>query len=183
MYYDYNKPLAAKLTEKQIEVYSNLLSLVPAIEEVFRRFDGKIVNKRISTALQSVARGVCFDKSPYSGRWELTACEWDNRSVSGEPDRFGYCGTHYISDDRLYLANDAIGDSFINGEGRLCAEKAIAAIEQARERYQKKVETMREQLSHIDSIISKYKALEAAKKEFNDNLDYSIRDYFGLKLD
>lgn len=183
MYYEYNKPLAVKLTEKQIEVYSNLLSLVPAIEEVFRRFDGKVVNKRISTALQAVARGVCFNKSPYSGHWELTACEWDNKSVSGEPDRFGYYSTHYIKDEKLYLANDAIGDSFIDGEGRLCAEKAIAAIEQARERYQRKVETMRDQLSHIDSIIGKYKELLTAKKEFNDNLDYSIRDYFGLKLD
>ena len=183
MYYDYNKPLAAKLTEKQIEVYSNLLSLVPAIEDTLRRFDGKIVNKRISTALQAVARGVCFDKSPYSGHWELTAHEWDNRSVSGDPDKYGYCGAFYISDDRLYLANDAIGDSFIDDQGRLCAEKAIAAIEQARERYQQKVETMREQLARIDSIISQYKALQTAKKEFNDNLDYSIRDYFGLKLD
>lgn len=183
MYYDYNKPLAVKLTEKQIEVYSNLLSLVPSIEEVLRRFDGKIVNKRISTALQAVARGVCFDKSPYSGCWELTAHEWDNRSVSGEPDRFGYCGSHYISDDRLYLADDAIEDSFIDGEGRLCAGKAIAAIEKNREHYQRKVEAMRDQLSRIDSIISKYKALEAAKKEFNDNLDCSIRDYFGLKID
>jgi hypothetical protein len=183
MYYDYNKPLAVKLTEKQIEVYSNLLSLVPSIEEVLRRFDGKIVNKRISTALQAVARGVCFDKSLYSGRWELTACEWDNRSVPGEPDRFGYCGAHYIKDETLHLANDGQGEGFIDGEGRLCAKKAIAAIEKNREHYQRKIEAMREQLSHIDSIISKYKALEAAKKEFNDNLDYSIRDYFGLKLD
>ena len=183
MYYEYNKPLAAKLTEKQIEVYSNLLSLVPAIEEVFRRFDGKVVNKRISTALQSVARGVCFYKSSYSDHWELTAEEWDNRYVPGEPDALGYCSTHYVKDAKLYLANDGQGESFIDGEGRLCAEKAIAAIEKNRAYYQRKIETMREQLSHIDSIIGKYKELLAAKKEFNDNLDYSIRDYFGLKLD
>lgn len=182
MYYDYDKPMADKLTEKQIEVYEHLLGLVPEIEKALLPFDGKIVNRRISTALGQVARGVCFDKSPYSGRWELTVQEWDNRSVNGEPDKYGVCRCQYIKDYKLYFADSASGDSFIDDQGRLQAGKLIAAIEKRREHYQGKIENMKEQFSRIGEIIAEYKRIQALKDAFSRDIDYSIRDYYGLKV-
>ena len=82
----------------------------------------------------------------------------------------------------MYLANGCVGEGFIDGDGRLQAEKLIAQIESNSEHYQRKVKSMREQMAKIDSIIDSYKALEAAKEEFNNNIDSSIREYFGLKV-
>ena len=182
MYYDSNIPVAKRLTEKQIEVTEKLLSFIPAIEETVKRFDGKIANKRIETALQAIARGITFRKSPYSGNWELTATEYDDRAVQCDTDCCGYSSWHYIENETLYLADSYRENAFVDGEGRLNAEKLISLIERKREMYQNDVDRMKEQLSRIDSIIATYKSIQKMKEDFNNTIDSSIRHYFKLEL-
>lgn len=182
MYYDSNIPVAKRLTAKQIEVTEKLLSFIPAIEETVKRFNGKIANKRIETALQAIARGIHFGKNQYSGNWELTATEYDDRAVQGEPDCCGYSSWHYIENETLYLADGYRENAFVDGEGRLNAEKLISLIERKREMYRKDVDRMKEQLSRIDSIIATYKEIQAMKEDFNRNIDSSIRHYFKLDM-
>lgn len=180
MYYD--KGTAIRLTEKQIEVYENMLEKIPAIEETIRKFDGKQATKRIETALQTIARGIHFGKNQYSTNLELTFAEYDNRSIEGKPDNYGYCTTVYIADYTMYLADGYREHSFVDENGKLNAGKLIDQIERKREQYAKQAANLKVQLSNIDSIIAKYEEIERMKREFQDSIDYLIRDYFHLDV-
>ena len=179
---NYDKETAIRLTGKQIEVYETMLSKIPAIVEIIRKFDGKQVTKRIETALQTFARGVSFRKSQYSNLWELTLAEWDNRSIPGEPDSYGYSSTIYVSDYHMYLADSYRENAFVGVDGKLNAEKLIAQIERKREYYSGTVAALKEQLSRIDEIIARRDEIKRMKDEFSDSVDSLIRDYFGLKV-
>ena len=176
------KNLAVKLTEKQIEVYETMLGYVPAIIETVRRYDGKQVTKRIETALQDIARGIHFAKNPYSNCWELTVTEYDNRSVQGDADSYGYHSSHYIQDDKLYLADSYRDRAFVTDDGKLIAEKLITQIEEKAKDYRASVNEMKEQLARIDSIIAAYDTIKKAERDFMASVDCRIRDYFSLDL-
>ena len=178
----YDKATAIRLTGKQIEVYETMLSKIPAIIETIRKFDSKQVTKRIETALQTVARGVSFRKNQYSNLWELTLAEWDNRSISGPPDSYGYSGTIYVSDYHMYLADSYRENAFVGVDGKLNAGKLIEQIERKREYYSGTVAALKEQLSRIDAIIARRDEIKRMKDEFSDSVDSLIREYFSLKV-
>lgn len=178
----YDKATAIRLTGKQIEVYETMLSKIPAIIETIRKFDSKQVTKRIETALQTVARGVSFRKNQYSNLWELTLAEWDNRSIPAEPDSYGYSCTIYVSDYHMYLADSYRENAFVGVDGKLNAEKLIAQIERKRDYYSGTVAALKEQLSRIDAIIARRDEIQRMKREFDNNTDSLIREYFSLKV-
>ena len=178
MYID--KATAIRLTEKQIEVYETLLSCVPAIEEVVRKFDGKVANKRIETALQEIHHGIFFRRNQNSENWELTITEWENRYVQGEPDKSGYRGMHYVSQNTLYLAEEYSGHFMADG-GRLIADKLIEQIERKRESYARDVETMKDQLYRVDSLIARRDEIYKMRHEFNNSINCFLEEYFNLK--
>ena len=170
---------AKLLTEKQLEVYENLLSYVPAIKEVVGRFDGKVLNKRFDTALRQATDGkASCTKKTYVDGYELALHEYNDRCIIVD----GH-GAYYIKQDAIILADTLWrSKTWINAEGRIVADELIAVIDSAAERAAKNAKSLKEQLDSVDSLIAEYERIASELHGFEINTNYLLREYFGLKF-
>ena len=166
--------VAKALTEKQIALYERLLSYIPAIEEVVKKFDGKVLNKRFDTELKKVYSGARCSKAPYSEDWLITISEWNDRYVSTER------GCVYVASAELCLAHTIFGKWLVGG--RIVAEKLIKEIEANAESYKNHIAEMKEQLAHIDDLLAEYDKIIAAREAFGKKVNPYIKQYFEFKF-
>lgn len=174
---------AKRLTEKQIELYERLLSYVPAIKEVVKKFDGKVLNSRLDTALKKVYNGASCVKGSITGCWHLCLYDWDDRSINVTHVN-PITGTE--SHSCMYVEyNDiclAVFERDWCVDGRIVADRIIEEINQNAERYEKKVALMKEQLARIDEIIAEYERICDARYRFDRDTNYVIRRYYNLEF-
>ena len=174
---------ARRLTEKQIEVYEKLLSYVPAIKEVIRKFDGKALTKRLDTALKEVYKGASCRKDTFAGDWQLTLSEWEDRSITVKSENpfngAEDCICMYVQYNMIYFASSTSKWCF---DGKLIADNMIEEIDSVAKSYEETVARLKGQLARIDEIIAEYNRISEAQYNFSHDVDYVIRGYFGLKL-
>lgn len=68
--------IALEVAIKQIKLYKDALGLCDKVMEVVKKFDGKMANKRLETALKEVDSGLRCNKSSIVEVWEIAF--WTN---------------------------------------------------------------------------------------------------------
>ena len=176
MLYPEEYQAAKAVSENQIEFYEKALALIPKILAILPKFDGKMVNKRLDSALKQIDSALSCTKNTYCGHYEIKLYAADRYVLAG-----GSC--RYIRDDVLWLStsNDRVYH-WIDDEGRLSANALIAGLQARQTALAQNVAAMRQQLADIDRIIARHKKLMEEKDRFRAETNPLLMDYFKLAV-
>jgi hypothetical protein len=177
----YDKELSIKMLEREIDIKKAALLLFDDVKKIVGLFNGKIANARLDTALKKLNENLNF-KMEYNG-FRITYDEYDYkmRYVS-----IGDKGA-YIKNCSVNIAwctiSSAYGDSALDDDRKIIAYGIMKAIDAQAVSLKREIAIMEAQLLKIDEIISRYRAIAASIRAFNDEIDHDIREYFDLKID
>lgn len=176
MLYPEEYQAAKAVSEKQIAFYENALALIPKILAILPKFDGKMVNKRLDSALKQIDSALSCTKNIYCGYYEIKLYAVDRYVLAGESCR-------YIRDDVLWLStsNDRVY-RWMDDEGRLSADALAAGLQARQTALAQNVAAMRQQLADIDRIIARHKQLMEEKDRFRAETNSLLMDYFKLAV-
>ena len=174
-----SEELARKLVQKEIDVKEDFVRKCTEMMEIVRKFDGKVLNKRLETALRNVYH-VTLKHDDVFGWWELIGYADDRMVQEDEPDKYGHCGCAYIKDDRFYIAT--CKKDLTDDDGRLIADKLIEYIEDEAKRQQTYANQLRNQLAHIDELKAECARINRIKNDFVWKVNSQIKEYFGLEV-
>ena len=174
---------AKALTKKQIEVLENLLSYIPAVKEVVKKFDGKVLNKRLDTALGQATDGkaICW-KNTYTDGFEIKLWESTDRYISVPNAANNYAIAYYVKQEYIFLAYSAEKTEWLTEDGRIKADVLNATIDKQVASAAKEVENLKVQLEYVDYFIAEFKRIKRERMEFEKNTNHLLREYFGLKF-
>ena len=174
-----SEELAKKLVQKEIDVKEDFVRKCPEMIEIVRKFDGKVLNKRLETALRNVYY-VTLKHDDVFGWWELIGYANDRMVQEDELDQCGHRGCAYIKDDRFYIAT--CKKDLTDDDGRLIADKLIEYIEDEAKRQQTYANQLRNQLDHIDDLKAEAARIRRMKQDFVWKVNSQIKEYFGLEV-
>ena len=175
----YSEELARKLVEKEISVKEDFVRKTPAMIEIVRKFDGKVLNKRLETALRNVYH-VTLKYDDIFGWWELTGWADDRMVQSKSADKNGNHDTAYIKNDRFYIVTSA--KDLTDDDGRLIASRLIERISDEAERQRLYANQLRDQLGRIDELKAECARIRRARNDFVWYTNSQIREYFNLEV-
>ena len=189
----YFKDTAIATAQIELEISNReyILSLLDTIKSVVRKFDGKVINKRFTTALNDEIKKV-------DGYIEYTRLSYtmnSNRffisiylpqtSVHIKEDNSEYASSYSIQHKEItlcYLSSDqSYSQISDNGNARLCAVNVVNEID-------KTATTLNDYISNIKLGLEKVpeweKELLELEEKFNTlhkSIPSDIGDYFGLR--
>lgn len=171
--------IAIKLVQKEIDTKRDFVTKAESLCEIIRKFDGKVFNKRLETALREVYPvRVEYDK--VFGWLDITGYIPDRMVQSDEVDRHGYHPIAYIKDDRIYAVScckDALDD-----DGRIVAENIIAKMQATVDYLKESADTLEDQLADIEDIAKECYMIRAKIRDYNSYVKPQIRNYFDLEV-
>lgn len=170
--------MAEKLIRKDIEARRNFACKADDLCAVVQKFDGKVFNKRLETAL----REVYPVKVEQEFRWKsigITGFIEDRMVQSDTVDKWGYHRTAYIKDFHIYVG--IIQDAF-DDDKRIIAKNIIDRIRSTADYYKKSADEMEDQLGRIDEITAECKRIYSERQKFLHETHPMIREYFNLEV-
>lgn len=208
-----SKEVSKKLWELYLSNLETSIKIIDDIIPVVKTFDSKCFNKRLETALNKVTEGkynVRLYVSDFDYKrltFELGFYDYPLRSVKGEKDSNGYCGTVYLPSgyERVTIAsiytdfNTWQTDRKTNGKyyspssenhfyiddnynTRIGSEKIISVLQEKKTYLADKIKTLKEKFNTLDEYETKLKNIKAELKELSDAIPYELTDFFGLKV-
>ena len=163
----YNHEDAEKQVKKDIEAYSEVNAILPAVRKVIRDFDGKIFNVRLEKALQEIHPRIYVHKR-YNTVEIYMYCQHSNNPMT-------ICSSA--------LPGNSYHDNmkhFIQDNKRINADLALQDMETHRASRLKEIDSWKQFLENREQISVQ---LEALKKEIDyitDLIPFRMRDYFGI---
>lgn len=174
-----NRSMAEKLVRKEIEVKRDFVAKAPMLCDIVQKFDGKVFNKRLETALKEIMYIDCKNDK-VMGWFEMTGYIQDRCVMSDEVDKWGGRDCAYIKDDRIYMVSCA--KDCLTEDGRIIAENICKRIYDEMARQKTAADKLEEQLARIDEIEAQCKQINELKRKFDHDTLYQIRTYFGLEV-
>lgn len=171
--------LARKLCEKEIAVRREFAEKAEALCEVVRKFDGKVLNKRLETAMWEVYPvRISHDKD--WGWVDLSGYIEDRMVQSDIPDKYGSRAVAYLKNDRVYIFS--CKKDVIDAENRIIAERWCEEIMAEAQRLTDGAQKLEEQLKHLDEISAEARRIDAERRKWKMETRYEIQDYFGIEV-
>lgn len=177
----FDKELSIKLLEREIDIKKAALRYFDNVKKVVASFNGKIANKRLDTALKAIDERLNFKMEYNSFRITFDDYDFNRRYVS-----IGEKGA-YIKNCSVNIAwstiSSAYGNSALDDERKIISYSVLKDIDAQEASIKREIAIMENQLAKIDEIIIRYDAITASIRQFNDEIDHDIREYFDLKID
>lgn len=177
----FDKELALKMIEREIEIKKAALLLFDDVKKIVGSFNGKIANARLDSALKKLNENINFKMEYNSFRITYDEYDYKMRYVS-----IGDKGA-YIKNSSVNIAwctiSSAYGDSVLDDDRRIIAYQILKAIDIQKQTIISELSKMEKQLAIIDDIIKQYHTITENIRMFNDGIDHDIREYFDLKID
>ena len=187
--YEYGgKSIALEVAIKQIKLYKDALALCPKVMEVIKKFDGKVANKRLETALKEIDSGLRCNKSSYMEVWEIAF--WTNdrcvnvKRKSWDGKREDWVA-YYIKESEAYLARDMFKNtfgSFTDENGRWIAENINKQIKHTMKSLEANIAEYKELLKHVDELEVEKKRIKDEMEAYNKKVGWFGNEYFCLKV-
>lgn len=171
-----------ELVNLHLEAYKKTLSFIPAIKETISKFDGKVFNKRLDTALKKID-GSLSCKCEYNS----FMIDWyiDNRHITNTPDKNGYCTSLYIKDHTINILHGCISSSYGDScleDGKILAGSIINQLEKSEEEKKKLIESVISQLEGIEELQAEKEGIKKQIENHNNNINWMIDSYFNLRI-
>lgn len=167
-----------KLIRKDIETRRDFVNKAEDLCAVVQKFDGKVFNKRLETALKEVYP-VKVEQEFFWKSISITGFIEDRMVRSDEVDRWGYHRTEYIKDYHIYTGT--IQEAYDDNK-RIIAKNIIERIRSTADYYRRTADEMEEQLGRIDEIIAERRRIYAERQKFLNETNIMIREYFNLEV-
>lgn len=178
---------ARNLVELEIQNRKEALKLYDGIIEVVKKFDGKVLNKRLDTALKKFDGRLSYNRE-YSW-FEINMNVFDSRSCkSVEKDSYGHSCTNYISDNYLRLnsivytysnsANDK--DKVILNNERIISSVLTDSLNKGKEHIQKEIEKLENSIDKAEEWKTKLEKLKREVENVMNEVPYIIREYYDI---
>ena len=178
------KDTADKLIALEIANRRKAIGFYPAIMETVKEFDGKVLNKRLETALQKINDNLRLGKSEY--RFDIYYyVENDHVPVPHQGycvaeyvqyREIGMCG--YIPKKRAYAANAQC--PALNDDDRIIAENIIAALNARKESLESEIIAMEEHSKKVDEYAAELEELAERMRSLQKQIPYLISEYYEL---
>lgn len=166
MYY-YREEDASRLVNAEVAARNKVLSLYGEIIRTVQSFDGKVLNKRLETALKKIDNHLNLDFCSYNFYISYNTREFSIISTSGN-----YL---YLENIRMCFCSNAT-----NEEGRICADEIVKALY----RYMDIIENTVDAIQEKRGLVSEYKNrmldISNSLNELRDEIPSIIRHYYGL---
>ena len=166
-----------ELIRKEIAAKRDFASKAEALCAVVQKFNGKVFNKRLETAMREIYP--VRVEQEFSWKSISITGYIQDRMVYGEPDSNGYRGALYIKNDKIYCGT--IRDAF-DDDKRIIADVICERIRKTAQYEEDTALVLENQLGRIDEIKAECKRLRDACDRFNHEVAYQIREYYGLKV-
>ena len=160
--------VAKKLVELEIKNMKEFIDLIPSIEEVLKIFDGKVINKRMETALRNkVSNQITITKDTYFS----LSYYYSNIYV---PIKYKYCKTKYACVSKLLLNITTEDNKFIYS----AFEKEL---DERKEFMIREIKFTEDVLENVDELINEYWELKNKINNFNNKAhETMVGDYFHI---
>lgn len=176
---------AKNLVELEIKNRKEALELYDKVIEVVEKFDGKVLNKRLETALKKVDERLSCDRR-YSS-FEIQMSVFDSRSCrSVNKDDLGYSHVNYISDSYLtlngylptysYSANEKV----LLYEERIISSVLIESLNYGKKHMEETIVSLEESLDKVPEWKERLEALRVEMEKTMKEIPYIIREYYDI---
>lgn len=164
-----------KLVELEIKANNKALGLIEEVKEVILKFDGKVPNKRVDTALKKIDDCLSF-KAEFNS-FIIDMFIRDRSFDNGN-------NWVYIKNTVINICHCACqsmyGDSCLNEDGTINSEAVIIGLEKRKESLKSYNEEMIKSLNEIEDKIKEYEELKKTIRAFNDSVNYTVANYFEI---
>ena len=169
-----NKEAAVLVTKKEIQVMKDTLLLFDKVKEVVTSFDGKVLNKRFTTALETAGlKGVHYTSQRFSPDI------YDIFRQTPSDDRSIKYGEHWLYHDRerVYFCTN-----FKLLNNRIVATDIIQNMELRKQGLLETIWCYEDGILHIDEMVKEYTRIQEEKKAFEANYVYALRERLNLNV-
>ena len=180
--------IALEVAIKQIKLYKDSLALCEKVMEVVKKFDGKVANKRLETALEAVDKGLRCHKSSYTDIWEIVFYTSDRcvnvKRKSWDGKREDWCA-YYIKQPEDYIARDMFENlygKFTDENGRWVAENICKQIEAHMRYLEGDIASYEAELKNVDELEAEKKRITKLVEMHNKEITWIGNEYFNLKI-
>ena len=182
----YSNEDARNLVKLEIKNRKEALNLYPEIIKVVEQFDGKVLNKRLETALKKVDERISCDRGFY--HFEIVFNTINSRSCRSVTSP-GTC--NYI-EDYCFVLNSYLDTYFISASGKDRMEESFLVNEKIRASVlvdsllkgkaylEDQITKLEQSLEKIDELKSKIEQLETEIKSIKEEIPYLVRVYYGI---
>ena len=168
----YSHQEAMKLALLEIKANKEALTLFAPVIEVLRKFNGKVANKRLDTALKKIDSGLSFRM-----RYSAFCIDWHIKNRHFEdPSKESYS---YIHESSISLLHSG---EIINKYGRINADSAIEQLNKQKDYISQRIEKAEKQLADIDEKLKQRNELKKQVEEFNKDISYLVDGYFNIRI-
>ena len=178
------KDTADKLIALEISNRRKAIELYPAIIETVKKFDGKVLNKRLETALKKINNNLRLEKSEY--RFDICYYVENNHISVPYQDYFdtkyvkcrkiGMCG--YIPRNRASAVN--VQCPVLNDNGRIIAENIITVLNAGKEKLESEIIEMEEHSKKAEEYSAELDELAERMRSLRKKIPYLVSEYYKL---
>lgn len=168
----YNKEMAVKETQKDIEMMEAVNKVLPEVKKLITKFDNKVINKRLDTALKELdLPGYIYLNTYYETTY----------SISYKP---AGCNDYYtiLNGTRPSCRYYVKEKSFLNEDKRISAERAFTLIEESRVERLKKITQYKEILKTWEAKKTQVELLKKQIRTIVDDVPYELQHRFDLSV-
>lgn len=173
----YSKEQFTAYARQQIIENNDLIKGFEIICEVLPKFDGKVTNARlktaVDTALKTKFRSAYFNFDLLNGYSRFNLAVRDNDSYQ-VPGNGMYSGTNYTDYESSAYVQEC-------DNKRLDATKTIESINKHIETLKKENIVLLYESTNIDEIEKEYNAIKKQIDQFNEKYSYEIRNLYSFR--
>lgn len=169
----------------EIRVYKEHAKALQAIMPVIKAFDGKVLNKKLTTAMNET---VLPDGLSYTFSYCIEygvfriSCYNHNRSFEAGKDTYGYTSWGYVTNEYGIVRVDKIDDLMgtDTGKYRINAAAINAKIEECIAYYEKLASDLEASFENQDAIKEEFKNIVAEFVAFRHKYSYQTLEKLGI---
>lgn len=180
-----NKENAIKLLELEISNMEYAIELAEKIKPIVEKFNGKVLNKRLETALREVDKHIDMNNGH---RFEICYYCENCRITFNKEDMYN-SRTEYVKQRELYLTDYLTTNTdrkseenkcVVDENNRIKADVIIKGIERKQEYYRKEIDKIKNGLPKVDEYKQRIETIKNELEELQQEIPFWIKAYFEL---
>lgn len=174
----YYKEDARNLVMLEIENRERALEVYPLIIPVIEKFDGKVMNKRLETALRKVCDDVRIDYNNHLSYIVINLNCYNNRSCkSVRTDTFGYSCTNYIDNSDIGM-NQYVAEKMVDDDNRIKSDVVIKSLNIRKEKLTKEIDDLKNGFDKIDKWQVEIEETIQKLRDLDNEIPSVLKNYY-----
>lgn len=174
----HNDEDAKILIDLEIRARTKVLSVYGEVIRTVEAFDGKVLNKRLDTALKKIDKNLSLDVS-----YNSFVINYYTREFNAPPTHDQY-GRLYLYDDSKTLCHctkyDTYGVSCVTLEGKIISAPIVDSLNKYAESLDQSITELQAKKGMVKEYREKLKSIETQLDELQKEMPTAIKQYYDL---